>query len=151
MAEAPAQVVNERGHGTSVRDHAEERIGSPDMRPKYSKLDQHQEVEVSGATERLKKMENAFRTILECINENPDREGLVRTPARAAKAMMFFTKGYEDTLESAVSNGIFQEEHNDMVIVKGINMFSLCEHHLVPFYGTVSLILQSHTTPPFLT
>ena len=83
----------------SAVDCTSERTDSPDQRPRYSKLDRDRDVEVSGGEERLKKMEKAFRTILECINEDPDREGLVRTPLRAAKAMMFFTKGYEDTLE----------------------------------------------------
>ena len=91
------------------------------------------------AEERLQKMQGAFKTILECMGEDPTREGLIRTPMRAAKAMLFFTKGYEDSLQTAVSHGVFHVNHDDMVIVKGINMFSLCEHHLVPFFGTVSV------------
>ena len=62
------------------------------------------------------------------------------TPRRAAEAMMFFTKGYDDNIEKAVQNAVFHEDTDEMVVVKDIEMFSLCEHHLVPFMGKVSPI-----------
>jgi len=91
------------------------------------------------AQARLEKLSGAVRTILECIGEDPDREGLHGTPERYAKAMMFFTKGYEENLRDIVNNAVFHEDHDELVIVKDIEVYSLCEHHLVPFVGKVRL------------
>ncbi len=88
---------------------------------------------------RIDSLSDNYLNILEAIGENPDREGLKKTPNRAAKAILHFTKGYEETIEDLVSGAIFNEDTDDMVIVKDIEMFSLCEHHLVPFYGKVSI------------
>ncbi|KAK0111037.1 GTP cyclohydrolase 1 [Cadophora gregata] len=85
--------------------------------------------------EQLAKLSGAVRTILECVGENPDREGLRNTPERFAKAMLFFTKGYEENLHTILNGAIFHEDHEEMIIVKDIEFFSLCEHHLVPFFG----------------
>jgi hypothetical protein len=90
------------------------------------------------AAARLKKLSGAVRTILECIGEDPEREGLHGTPERYAKAMMFFTKGYEENLRDIVNGAVFKEDHDELVIVKDIEVYSLCEHHLVPFVGKVS-------------
>jgi len=95
---------------------------------------------------RLAKLSGAVRTMLECVGEDPDREGLHGTPERYAKALMFFTKGYEENLKDIVNNAVFQEDHDELVIVKDIEVFSLCEHHLVPFTGKVQ-----HTRTAFLT
>lgn len=91
------------------------------------------------AAERLSKLSGAVRTILECIGEDPDREGLKATPERYARAMLFFTKGYQENVRDIVNNAIFHEGHNELVIVKDIEVFSMCEHHMVPFTGKVSL------------
>ncbi|KAI1446911.1 GTP cyclohydrolase I [Annulohypoxylon stygium] len=91
------------------------------------------------AAQRLEKMKAAVRTILECVGEDPDREGVLDTPARYAKAMLFFTKGYQQNVKDIVNNAIFHENHNEMVIVKDIEIFSLCEHHLVPFNGKMHI------------
>ncbi|KAM0328823.1 hypothetical protein ACHAQA_005239 [Verticillium albo-atrum] len=91
------------------------------------------------AAERLQKMQAAIRTILECVGEDPDRSGIVDTPKRYAKAMLDFTQGYQQNVGDIVNNAIFQEGHNEMVIVKDIEIFSLCEHHLVPFTGKMHI------------
>ncbi|KAI1848606.1 hypothetical protein JX266_005465 [Neoarthrinium moseri] len=91
------------------------------------------------AAERLEKMRAAVRTILECVGEDPDREGVLDTPTRYAKAMLFFTKGYQQNIKDIVNDAIFHEGHNEMVIVKDIEVFSLCEHHLVPFTGKMHI------------
>ncbi|XP_050808699.1 GTP cyclohydrolase 1 [Gopherus flavomarginatus] len=81
----------------------------------------------------------AYTTILRSLGEDPERQGLLRTPWRAATAMQFFTKGYQETISDVLNDAIFDEDHDEMVIVKDIDMFSLCEHHLVPFVGKVHI------------
>jgi GTP cyclohydrolase I len=89
--------------------------------------------------ETLDKMTKACKTILECIGEDPDREGLVKTPARWAKALLFMTKGYCQTAEEVVNNAVFSEDHDEMVVVRNIDIHSLCEHHMVPFTGRIHI------------
>ena len=69
------------------------------------------------------------------LGEDPEREGLVRTPERVAKAMRFLTAGYEMTVEDVVGSALFEEEHENMVMVRDIELYSLCEHHMLPFFG----------------
>ncbi|EEH33290.2 GTP cyclohydrolase I [Paracoccidioides lutzii Pb01] len=88
---------------------------------------------------RMQKLADAVRTILECIGEDPQREGLLGTPERYAKALMYFTKGYEENVRDQVNGAVFHEDHDELVIVKDIEVFSLCEHHMVPFTGKMHI------------
>ncbi|XP_028935126.1 GTP cyclohydrolase 1 [Ornithorhynchus anatinus] len=81
----------------------------------------------------------AYDSVLRCLGEDPNRQGLLGTPSRAAAAMRFFTKGYRETIADVLNDAIFDEDHDEMVIVKDIDMFSICEHHLVPFIGKVHI------------
>ena len=80
-----------------------------------------------------------YLNIIKSIGEDPQRDGLLKTPERAAKALQFFAKGYKEDLKQVVSDAIFEEDTDDLVVVKDIELFSLCEHHLVPFVGKVSV------------
>ncbi len=80
-------------------------------------------------------MDDIYLNLLKRIDEDPQREGLLKTPQRAAKAMQFLTRGYNQTLEKVVNNAIFKTETRDMIILKDIEIYSLCEHHMLPFFG----------------
>ena len=81
------------------------------------------------------KLEENTRNLLGLLGEDPSREGLINTPKRVAKAWEFLTKGYNEDLDKLINNAIFEGESKDMVIVKNIEFYSLCEHHMIPFYG----------------
>ena len=81
-------------------------------------------------------MEDTYKTLIEKIGEDPAREGLRATPARAAKAMGFLTGGYEKTAEEVLGDALFSSQSDEMVVVKNIELYSLCEHHILPFFGT---------------
>lgn len=81
-------------------------------------------------------MQQAFETIIQELGEDLTREGLVDTPVRAAKALRYLTKGYQENLDTIINGALFESDMSEMVIVKNIEMYSLCEHHLLPFLGT---------------
>lgn len=85
--------------------------------------------------EKRKKLEMNTKNLLELLGEDPSREGLLNTPKRVAKAWEFLTKGYNENLDELINNAIFEGVSKDMVIVKNIEFYSLCEHHMIPFYG----------------
>ena len=78
-----------------------------------------------------------MRKILEKIGEDPNREGLIRTPDRAEKALRYITSGYEVDINQIINNALFTHECDEMVVVKDIEFFSMCEHHLLPFFGKI--------------
>lgn len=85
--------------------------------------------------ERTGELAGHFRAIIDGLGEDPEREGLQNTPTRAAKAMQFLTKGYDQSLEDLVNGAIFESQMDEMVVVQDIELYSLCEHHLLPFIG----------------
>jgi GTP cyclohydrolase I len=80
-------------------------------------------------------LEEFFTNLLKNLGEDPSRQGLVKTPSRAAKAMQFLTSGYQQDIDKILNEAIFDENYDEMVIVKDIEFYSLCEHHVLPFWG----------------
>ena len=83
----------------------------------------------------MDKLASFYQEILTELGENPAREGLKDTPKRVAKSLRFLTKGYSESIETVINGAIFESDNDEMVIVKDIELYSLCEHHLLPFYG----------------
>lgn len=94
----------------------------------YEKIERYDEETTSQIAARV-------REILTLMGEDPDREGLLKTPERVAKAMQFLTQGYSQSGEEIIKSAIFDEEYSQMVLVKDIEMYSMCEHHMMPFIG----------------
>ena len=80
-------------------------------------------------------IEHHIRQVIRCLGEDPNRPGLIETPQRVEEAFSFFTDGYHRNLEELLNDAFFEESYNEMVVVKDIDFYSLCEHHLLPFYG----------------
>lgn len=85
----------------------------------------------------LDELASHYKAILPLLGEDPEREGLMKTPYRVAKAMQYLTKGYTEDPKAILEGALFHEEYSQMVIVKDINFYSMCEHHMLPFYGKV--------------
>ena len=85
--------------------------------------------------EGLDELASHYRSVLELLGEDPEREGLQKTPMRVAKAMQILTRGYTQDAHKVLTDALFEEKYNQMVIVKDIDFFSMCEHHMIPFYG----------------
>src|SRR5512134_2349832 len=94
----------------------------------YAKIDQYNPVAIRRIAEK-------YRAILKDIGEDPDREGLQKTPERVAKALQFLTHGYDLDPQEILRSAMFREEYQQMVIVKDIEVYSMCEHHMLPFFG----------------
>ncbi len=86
-------------------------------------------------TQANKEFEKLIRRELEMLGEDPEREGLLKTPQRVANSLAFLTEGYSSSAEEVVGKGIFKEEHDNMIMVRDIELYSLCEHHMLPFFG----------------
>lgn len=102
-------------------DHDDEVLG-------YQKIDRYDE-------KKIKSVATHYKDILEQLGEDPEREGLLKTPERVAKALHFLTHGYDVRPEEILRSAMFKEEYSQMVVVKDIEIFSMCEHHMLPFFG----------------
>jgi GTP cyclohydrolase IA len=126
---------------TTARSNGSQSPLIPDLtevistRPDRNTHDGRQPELHSPSEEQMEQMQDAVRNILLGVGEDPEREGLLKTPKRVAESMRFLTSGYFQSLEDLVNNAIFDEGHNEMVLVRDINFFSLCEHHMLPFMG----------------
>lgn len=94
----------------------------------YKKIEEYDQ-------ESIDKLQGKYKVILEEIGENPEREGLLKTPERVAKAMQYLTHGYDLNPAEILKSAMFAEDYNQMVVVKDIELYSLCEHHMLPFFG----------------
>jgi GTP cyclohydrolase I len=101
-------------------------LHAPALAPRHAGVD---------ATDGEDTYAHLVRQQLALVGEDPDREGLVRTPERVARAMSFLTSGYAMTVDDVVGSALFEEEHESMVMVRDIELYSLCEHHMLPFFG----------------
>jgi GTP cyclohydrolase IA len=89
-------------------------------------------------------MEEQIRLILKALGEDPDREGLARTPQRVAQALAFLTQGYRMDPEKVINDALFSEDYEEMIVQKDIDFYSLCEHHLLPFFGKAHVAYIPH-------
>lgn len=107
----------------------------------YSRIDKWDD-------EKTAKIAEHYKAILDLLGEKTDREGLIDTPVRVSKAMQFLTKGYSIDPKDILKSAIFREDYKQMVIVKDIELYSMCEHHMIPFYGKahVAYIPNEHIT-----
>lgn len=106
------------GNGKVLRDHADP-------------VSKHAEPDVCATT----RLASLYRNVLGQLGEDPNREGLLDTPKRAAKAMQFLTQGYDLDPDAILKGAVFEEPYSEMIVVKHIELFSLCEHHMLPFFG----------------
>ncbi len=95
----------------------------------------------------MTELETLFKNVLHELGEDTSREGLLDTPKRAAKAMQFLTSGYQSNLDDIVNGAVFSSDNDEMVVVQGIELYSLCEHHVLPFIGRCHIGYLPEGTP----
>jgi GTP cyclohydrolase I len=100
------------------------------VRPDRSRVTQD-----GSAEPHLEPFADQVRAILDALGEDPDREGLIKTPERVESSLRFLTQGYRMTVEEVIGDAVFEEQHQSMILVRDIELYSLCEHHLLPFFG----------------
>ncbi len=101
---------------------------STDKESKYSRIDRFDD-------KTVEKLEYHYKEILKLIGEDPEREGLLKTPFRVAKSMLFLTQGYEMNPCQILNSALFTDDYKEMIVVKDIEFYSMCEHHMIPFFG----------------
>lgn len=136
MTTASSNGANLSNQKLDANANTQEGNANPNFAPSRDRLERSVSLEESaeGDTDN-DPMTEAVRQLLLGVGEDPLREGLLKTPKRVAEAMRFLTSGYQQSLEDLVNGAIFDEGHNEMVLVRDINVFSLCEHHMLPFMG----------------
>jgi hypothetical protein len=122
-------------HSSSVMAGLCQEVGTARGRSSSSRI---QPSSTTTEAEKLELMTSACKTILHCIGEDPNREGLLKTPERWTKALLFMTSGYSLSAEQVLNDAVFTEDsHKEIVVVKDIDIHSMCEHHMVPFTGRI--------------
>lgn len=102
------------------------------------------EASVGREADRMLEFENLVRRELELIGEDPSRDGLLKTPERVAKSLAWLTRGYEMDVADVIGDAVFEEEHESMVMVRDIELYSMCEHHMLPFFGKAHIAYIPH-------
>jgi len=141
--EREIDVLNKKVELLKMKQKSERKsLSSDNHQEPYSIINSnndHKNDEEENKKEQLESLKSNYKKILEDLGEDSNRNGLLDTPRRAAEAMMFFTKGYKQSLSDILNNAIFPCDYDEIVIVKDIDLFSLCEHHLVPFFGKITV------------
>ncbi len=121
----------------SLIDLKSTRLGGIGNGKETEKVDEFGDRLTSDEKALVPRIEVDYRNLLLEVGEDPTREGLLKTPHRAAEALKFLTRGYAQDADELLNNAVFSETYDDMVVVKGTEFYSLCEHHLLPFFGSV--------------